>query len=119
MSIHDRIMAEMAAAAYIHNDQQLDTFVNETSHIAESGYTLNKDMTAKSKGLMLVFEKEGKPTLAFRGTEKWVGQDGVSNFTNATGITRAGQALQRATGASNPLTSDQNTIDNLMADVYA
>ena len=119
MSIHDRIMAEMAAAAYIHNDQQLDTFVNETSHIAESGYTLNKEMTAKSRGLMLVFEKEGKPTLAFRGTEKWVGQDGVSNFTNATGITRAGQALRKATGASNPLTSDQNTIDNLMADVYA
>ena len=67
---------------------------------------------------MLVFEKEGKPTIApfaKNGKMDWSGRD-ISNFTNA--ITRGGQAFQRATGAYNPLTSDQNSIDQLMGEVY-
>ena len=118
MTTHDRIMAEMAAGAYIHNDQQLDNYINETSNIKEAGYTLDKELTAKSKGLMLVFVKDGKPTIAFRGTEVWIGQDGLSNFTNATGITRVSQAVTRATGMSNPVLKDQATIDSLMNELY-
>jgi len=118
MSPHDRIMAEMAAATYIHNEEQLYRYIQETSHIADAGYKLNVELTRESEGLMLVFEKNGKPTLAFRGTENWIGQDGLSNLTNTTGITRGSQVLARATGVNNPILKDQNKIDKLMEKVY-
>ena len=90
------------AIAHGHGCKQLDADHGTTdeSHLCVScdasvaladGKPKNPARLHQSNGLMLVFEKEGKPTIAFRGTEKWIGQDGLSNFTNATGITRAGQ----------------------------
>jgi len=123
MSAKERVLAQMSAATYIHNPDELKFYIENVSDIAKAGYKLNETLTNESKSLMLVFEKNGKPTLAFRGTEHWGGiksgtQDGLHNLFNTTGITRAGQYIKKKTSVENPLTQDQNTLDRMLQKVY-
>ena len=71
MSAKERVLAQMSAATYIHNPDELRNYIENVSDIAKAGYKLNETLTNESKSLMLVFEKNDKPTLAFRGTEQW------------------------------------------------
>ena len=118
MSPHEQIMAQMASAAYIHDDTQLKNYIEEVSDISKAGYKLNVKRTAESKGLMLVFEKfdeSGKlrPTVAFRGTEKWIGQDGLSNLANATGASRFAPKKVKDT-----FLSDQKFLNDQMETLF-
>lgn len=98
MTPEDRIAAEMAAASYIHNEEQLKIFVNEVSHIGKAGYTIDEHLTKMSDGLMVVYHRKGKATYSFRGTEEWIGPDGLANLTNPSGFNILAQALHKATG---------------------
>ncbi len=94
----DRVAAEMAAGSYIHNYEQLNIYVNEVSHIGAAGYTIDKELTDMSDGLIVVYERNGKATYSFRGTEEWIGPDGLANLTNPTGFNLFSQALRKSTG---------------------
>ena len=67
-----------------------------------------------SEGLMVVYVRDGKATYSFRGTEEWIGPDGLANVTNPSGFNILAQALNEATGVDfRP--EQQRTIERVLA----
>ena len=115
MTPEDRIAAEMSAASYIHDRTKLNQFI-EDSNISNAGWKLNETLTNASregpqnKELMNVYERvtsNGKLEYAtvYRGTEDWIGNDGIENATNTLQ-----QIVKKTTGRDVPTTQQADII---------